>query len=157
MNNYDVNGFTLVELVMVIVILATLASIGLPKYIDMKDDASYAALKSLEGSIRTASKLVYLKSIINGSQDLSSSSVFLDDGTEITTRYGYPTQSSIMDAINQDYVGGWGGEELLRVSFGGGITNININNNCKLFYHPAQAIDIPARVQSPTKKEVCFD
>jgi MSHA pilin protein MshA len=151
------NGFTLLELVMVIVILGVLAAIALPKFVNLRDDASYSMLKSLEGSIQMAKTIVYSKSVINGSQNLISSSIFMDDGTEIDTRYGYPTEYSILEAINQDYVGGWGEGELLRVSYGGSITNINIHNNCKLFYIPASASDTPARVQSPLSKDVCFN
>lgn len=48
------NAFTLVELIMVIVILAILAAIGIPVYIDLRDDAKSAAMKGAVNAIRGA-------------------------------------------------------------------------------------------------------
>ena len=52
-------GFTLIELIIVIVILGILAVIAAPKFIDLKGDAIAAELNAVEGGVKI-SQLSYL-------------------------------------------------------------------------------------------------
>ena len=59
-------GFTLVELITVIALLSVLVITALPKFIDISSDAKRATMRQLEGTLREATKLVYLKSVLEG-------------------------------------------------------------------------------------------
>ena len=52
-------GFTLIELVMVIVILGILAAVAIPKFIDLQGNAQQAAVAGVAGSLATASSINY--------------------------------------------------------------------------------------------------
>ncbi|MEE3422022.1 MAG: prepilin-type N-terminal cleavage/methylation domain-containing protein [Succinimonas sp.] len=59
------NGFTLIELVVVIVILGILSASATAKYMSLQSDARIAVLKNMQGNIKSANSMVLAKALIN--------------------------------------------------------------------------------------------
>ncbi|OIQ24851.1 prepilin-type N-terminal cleavage/methylation domain-containing protein [uncultured Vibrio sp.] len=92
-------GFTLIELVVVIVILGILAVTAAPRFLNLQNDARKSSLQGLKGALDGAAGIVYGKAAINGVETVSSGSSV--DGIDVA--YGYPTATSA--GIGQAVVG----------------------------------------------------
>lgn len=84
-------GFTLIELIIVIVVLGILAVTAAPQFIDFSSDARKSAVNGLKGGLQGAAQTVYGRAAIDG--------ILLENpGTtsvgSYTTVFGYPSVDS---------------------------------------------------------------
>ncbi|GEA62334.1 type II secretion system protein [Vibrio comitans] len=83
-------GFTLIELVVVIVILGILSVTAAPRFLNLQSDARVSALKGMKGAMAGAGSIVYGKAAINGVERATSASV-----SNIALVFGYPEASEL--------------------------------------------------------------
>ena len=59
-------GFTLIELIIIIVILAILMAVAIPTYIDLKTEAANGTAKGVFGALSGANAILYAERIVKG-------------------------------------------------------------------------------------------
>ncbi len=128
-------GFTLIELVMVIVILGILSAFAIPRFADLGKEAREASLAGVAGAIKSAAAIAHAEQLVKGSA-LGDTVVL--DGSKITMVNGYPTanMSGIGVAAgidqNKDFLIITQGER------GGDILRLELQKDCHVDYTAAK-------------------
>jgi MSHA pilin protein MshA len=126
------SGFTLVELIVVIVILGILAATALPRFINVTGDARVAAVNGFAGGVRSAVAVTQAGWAASGG---TSTGVTMLDGTNVavSATTGIPTGPGLGAALrcNGTNCGGF------TANAGFTTFTLDANNACSVGYTPA--------------------
>lgn len=97
------SGFTMIELIMVIVILGILAAFALPRFADFGGDARVSTVNGIGGALRSAAAIAHAQQLVDGGTHNAAVTL---EGKEITMIGGFPTadEDGIVAAAQVDSV-----------------------------------------------------
>ena len=144
-------GFTLIELVVVIVILGILAVTAAPKFIDLTGDAKSSTMEAVKGSLSSVADMAHAKALVQG----HTGGLLSIAGQNINFVASYPDVEAInllMDINATNSVGG--GDFFITITAGDNASYTHPTAtdaaNCVAVYNETADSDIKPVITSTT-------
>lgn len=98
------SGFTLIELVVVIVLLGILSSVALGKFRSLGTTARAATVQALAGALRTTAEIVHMKCIMTAAcnENASTELFTMEDGITYRLNFGWPDAGHSVSGLQID-------------------------------------------------------
>ena len=153
-------GFTLIELVVVISIIAILSAVALPRYINLQTQARVAKLQAFYGAIRSASALAHAGCLVDtatgspgtcttagGTISMEGTSVDMVNQYPAATTAGITVAAQITSGTDGFFVSGGGASPTpLFIDLG---TGLAANPTCRISYTASAAAGAAPIIASP--------
>ncbi|MGD9841662.1 MAG: type II secretion system protein [Steroidobacteraceae bacterium] len=142
MTQHKQDGFTLIELVVVIVILGILAAFAVPRFMGLETQARIASVIALEGTLRSAATMAHSVALASGNP-----ATITVEGKTITMVRGYPNRATIADTLAEGTVGTAAG----RFSYTANNGQFRLNGattpaNCRATYTQPAGANLPPTI-----------
>lgn len=146
-------GFTLLELIVVILILGILAAVAVPKYIDTIQSARISTLNGLSAGLNGAKDMAQAEYRLEGNSYQSTSGTITvnSQSIDVVPGYGIPTTSGITNLLEASYRNSFYPDTTTNGMITFEVKDFSGNPlvNCGLAYEPSNTdhpIDLPANL-----------
>lgn len=162
-NKQDVAGFTLIELVVVIIVLGILAVIAAPRFIGLSNEARVQTLNQVQASVKTANMLAcsktqmpsLLSQAVAGRDDIIDIDLNGDGTPDTRLKWGYLDNTDVEKWITSDdkLIIQYQGIDITYIGYD--LNNNSLVNDDQCYFRYTQASDASTAPQYDINTQGC--